>query len=106
VQQALVQAGVTPDAIELVWGRAGLAQLAVPQRRRGVLGVPGRWLAALGPDAELLERYRHEVTHGRALIVVRGVPRAVAEAMRDHMVAAGGRCLQHYGRFSVAYLAI
>lgn len=106
VQQALQQAGAGPDALDLMWGRAGLEQLAPAPRRRGLLAALRRRLGALGPDALLMERYRRELTHGYALILVRNLPRAMAERLRDPLVEAGGRCLQHYGRFSVAYLAV
>jgi hypothetical protein len=103
VQQALYEAGITQDAIELVWGRAGQFRLARPTRH-GLFSWIGRRVEALGPELSLAERYQRELAAGHALVVAHGVPRGLAELVHGALVAAGGRCLRHYGRFSVAFL--
>lgn len=105
LEDALLAAGVEPRNIERLWGRSGLDQLADDEGRGGLLGTLGRWLGALGPEAGLARHYRRELARGHALILTRHMSRAAAHDIHERLHGSGGRCMQHYGRFSVTYLA-
>jgi hypothetical protein len=104
VLAALAGAGIDPAGVEVVTGTDGARRLGAGNAG-GRLGRLRDWLQALGPEPALRQRYARELAAGHALLVVRD-PRPAGEGqVRDILLANGGHCIQHYGRFTVALLA-
>lgn len=101
---ALAFVGIANDQIEVLDGATGRERLDA--NYVGVIGRIRRWFHSLGlgPEADLTRQYQQELTDGNLLVALRDVDRALADVVRDIVVAHNGRCLQHYGRFTVAFL--
>jgi hypothetical protein len=105
LRAALAFVGIAGDQIEVLDGASGRERLDA--HYAGVTGHIRRWFhnLGLGPEADLARQYRQELADGNLLVAVRDVDRSLADVVRDIIVDCDGRCLQHYGRFTVAFLA-
>jgi hypothetical protein len=105
LRKALAFAGIAGDQIDVLDGPTGRQRL--DGRYTGAAGRLRRWLhgIGLGPEAMLARQYGRELADGNLLVSIRNVDRALAEEVREIVLAHDGRCLQHYGRFTVAILA-
>jgi hypothetical protein len=105
LRAGLAFVGIAGDHVEVLDGASG--QKRLDANYTGITGRIRRWFYSLGlgPEADLARQYRQELADGNLLVAVRDVDRALADVVRDIVVAHDGRCLQHYGRFTVAFLA-
>lgn len=101
---ALTRLGVAPHRVETLRGSIDRHRFEQAPAA-GLLGTVRRWLGALGPEPELLQRYARELAAGHTLVLVHNVRRADAEGLCAVLACNGGHAMQHFGRLTIAMLA-
>lgn len=104
LQSALAFAGITADQVDILEGEDGRQRLEGVYT--GVVGRIRRWAhgLGLGPEAAIARQHRQELESGNLLVAIRNVDRDLVEKVRDILITHNARSLQHYGRFSIAFL--
>lgn len=95
--EALAAAGVERRSVEVVNRLVG--------EGAGFMSTLTGWLAHLGPERALFERYRDEVAAGGVLLVIRNLPASAQAAAAEILRASGARCVTAYGRFTIRTIA-
>jgi hypothetical protein len=92
-------AGIERRSVEII------SRIDGDLRSNSPASILTNWLTRVGPDRELSERYKKEVSAGGALLVIRGLPSELQALAAEILRASGGRCIHVYGRFTIRTLA-
>jgi hypothetical protein len=97
----LVGSGIDPNAIEVLYGTAGIQRLRIDRAADGLLGRLRQRLPELGPERALMSAYQRELRAGHALLVLRQPNRAPQSSVVQTLTANGGHLTRFFGRFAV-----